>query len=141
MTSARFEEIILGRTLLEPELAARALPAFDADSLALARRWDSAVDEAIAAGDAGAYARANWEFHAHIYTLAGLPMLFGLVESLWLQVGPFMRQMAGRFGTANLEDQHALALMAIETGNEELLRQAIRQDILDGLTLVRSVID
>ena len=139
MTAERFDEIILGRTLLEPELAVRALPNMDRKALAEARALDDAVNDAIEAGDPGSYANANWNFHAFLYERAELPVLFGLVESLWLQVGPFMRQIAGRAGTASLEDQHEVALQAIADGDAELLRQAIKQDILDGKALVEDV--
>jgi DNA-binding GntR family transcriptional regulator len=141
MSAERFEEIILGRTLLEPELAVLALPRFDRQALAELQHWDEAVDRAIESGDPAAYARANWEFHACIYARAERPILFGLVESLWLQVGPFMRQIAGRAGTGALEDQHHLAIRAIETGDEALLCRAIRQDILDGQQLAQGAQD
>ncbi|TNF90951.1 MAG: GntR family transcriptional regulator [Gammaproteobacteria bacterium] len=137
MSPERFDEIVLARTLLEPELAARALPNMSEADVEQAHAWDEALNRAIEQGDPGAYGRNNWGFHSFIYQQAELPTLYGLVESLWLQVAPFMRQIVGRSGTRNLEDQHALALRAIRTGNETLLRQAIRQDILDGQMLVR----
>ncbi len=138
MSPERVDEIILGRTLLEPELAACALPHMSDRDLAEARAWDDALNQAIATGDAGAYGRTNWGFHSFIYQHARLPTLYGLVESLWLQIGPFMRQIAGRYGTAQLDDQHEVALQAIAEGDERRLREAIRQDILDGAELVRA---
>ncbi len=137
MTPEKFDEICAGRTLLEPELAARALPNFRPEDVETAREWDLQVDAAIAAGDPNAYGRANWGFHSFLYGKAGMPTLYGLVETLWLQVGPFMRQLAGRFGTANLQDQHHVAIEALSRSDEALLRQAIRQDILDGMSLIR----
>ena len=137
MTPEKFDEICAGRTLLEPELAARAMPNFLPGDLETLREWDLSVDAAIAAGDPNAYGRANWGFHSFLYRKAGMPTLYGLVEPLWLQVGAFMRQLAGRFGTANLQDQHHVAIDALSRGDEAMLRKAIRQDILDGMNLIR----
>ena len=60
-----------------------------------------------------------------------------LIETLWLQFGPFMRVVYGRYGTANLLDQHEVALAAIRDGDADALGQAIREDIRDGMSLIR----
>ncbi|HXV01837.1 MAG TPA: hypothetical protein VG166_15185 [Caulobacteraceae bacterium] len=57
-----------------------------------------------------------------------------LIETLWLQFGPFMRY--GRYGAANLVDQHQLALAAIAAGDAVALRAAISGAIADGMGLV-----
>jgi DNA-binding GntR family transcriptional regulator len=136
MDEARFAEVLLGRTLLEPELAVRALPRLGSREVRQLVRLDDAVDQAIADGDAGAYGRANWAFHHAIYVRAQLPTLLVLVEALWLQVGPFMRQVAGRIGTANLVDQHEVAIAAIRAGDAVRLQEAIGNDIRDGMNLI-----
>jgi len=136
MNRDRFDQLCLGRTLLEPELAAHALAHMTGKDITSLQRLDDRVDAAIAAGDASAYGKANWNFHSYIYVKADQPILLALVENLWLQVGPFMRQVAARYGTANLEDQHELAIEAISRRDAELLRTAIRQDILDGMSLI-----
>ena len=47
-----------------------------------------------------------------------------------------MRVVYGRFGTANLVDQHRVALDAIETRDADALRNAIASDIRDGMGLI-----
>lgn len=136
MDRSRYDQVCLGRTLLEPELAVHALAHLTKTDIARLERLDHRVDAAIATGDASAYGTANWRFHSYIYAKADQPILFALVENLWLQVGPFMRQVAARFGTANLEDQHELAIEAIRRNDADLLRSAIRQDIFDGMSLI-----
>ncbi|MDR3507661.1 MAG: FCD domain-containing protein, partial [Caulobacteraceae bacterium] len=64
------------------------------------------------------------------------PILNRLIETLWLQFGPFMRVVYGRYGTANLVDQHRVALDAIEAGDADALRRAIAGDIADGMGLI-----
>jgi DNA-binding GntR family transcriptional regulator len=78
----------------------------------------------------------NFAFHFNIYRANGRTTLNRLIETLWLQFGPFMRVVYGRYGTANLVDQHRLALDAIEDGDGSALRAAIAGDIADGMGLV-----
>ena len=59
-----------------------------------------------------------------------------LIETLWLQFGPYMRVVYGRFGTANLVDQHQVAIACIERGDAPGFVGAISMDIADGMGLV-----
>ncbi|MDE1924261.1 MAG: hypothetical protein KGI55_12590, partial [Gammaproteobacteria bacterium] len=63
-------------------------------------------------------------------------MLNRLIEILWLQFGPYMRVVYGRVGTANLVDQHAVAMQAIGERDGGKLRAAILADIRDGMGLI-----
>jgi DNA-binding GntR family transcriptional regulator len=47
-----------------------------------------------------------------------------------------MRVVYGRFGTANLVDQHRVAIACLEARDAEGLRQAISTDISDGMGLI-----
>ncbi len=59
-----------------------------------------------------------------------------LIQTLWLQFGPYMRVVYGRFGTAQLVDQHHAALAAIEAVDRAALGLAIHRDIEDGMGLI-----
>ena len=59
-----------------------------------------------------------------------------IIESLWLQFGPFMRTVVGRWGTTTVVDQHQRALAAIERGNRRALGKAIEADIMDGMRII-----
>ena len=78
----------------------------------------------------------NFQFHFTLYRANKRPTLNRLIETLWLQFGPFMRVIYGRFGTANLIDQHRVAVDAIQSGDAEALRRAIASDISDGMGLI-----
>jgi DNA-binding GntR family transcriptional regulator len=88
------------------------------------------------AGEVIGYMECNFAFHFNIYRANGRATLNRLIETLWLQFGPFMRVVYGRYGAANLVDQHRLALDAIEAGDAAALRAAIAGDIADGMGLV-----
>jgi DNA-binding GntR family transcriptional regulator len=99
-------------------------------------RIDDSIDKAMSEGDVNGYLRANHMFHFTIYRLARADMLLALVESVWLQFGPFMRMAYGRFGTSKLEDQHDAAIAAMRRGDVAGLRYAIAADIEQGMGFI-----
>jgi DNA-binding GntR family transcriptional regulator len=136
MSAERFTDLLDCRLLLEPEAAVLALPHIAPAMLKQLREIDAALDTAMENGDVIAYMECNFAFHFNIYRANGRPILNRLIEALWLQFGPFMRVVYGRFGTANLVDQHRIALDAIEARDAEALRRAIAGDIADGMGLI-----
>jgi DNA-binding GntR family transcriptional regulator len=136
MSSTRFTELCLARSLLEPELAALALPRTTKADIDAMVALDAAIDRALAQGDTEAYMRQNYAFHFRLYRTAGSAVLLPLVESLWLQVGPFLRMVVGRLGTSCVVDRHQAAVRALRDRDEAGLRDAIRADILDGQEII-----
>jgi DNA-binding GntR family transcriptional regulator len=47
-----------------------------------------------------------------------------------------MRVVYGRYGTANMVDQHVVATKAIADGDADTLRRAIAEDIGDGMRMI-----
>jgi len=136
MTAERFADLLHCRELLEPEAAAMALPYIDAARLKRLRAIDDALGVALRTGDVQSYMERNFEFHFTIYRAPPRTTIVRLIETLWLQFGPHMRVVYGRFGTANLVDQHQVALRAIRERNATRLKRAIRADIRDGMGLI-----
>jgi DNA-binding GntR family transcriptional regulator len=136
MSAERFTDLLDCRLLLEPEAAALALPHITPARLKHLREIDAALDAAMENGDVIAYMECNFEFHFNLYRANDRPTLNRLIEALWLQFGPFMRVVYGRYGTANLVDQHRIALDAIAANDAGALRRAIASDIADGMGLI-----
>ena len=136
MTAERFADLLRCRELLEPEAAALALPYIDAARLKRLRAVDDALGVALRTGDVQSYMERNFEFHFLIYRAQPRATIVQLIETLWLQFGPHMRVVYGRFGTANLVDQHQVALRAIRERSAARLKRAIRADIRDGMGLI-----
>jgi DNA-binding GntR family transcriptional regulator len=136
MTQERFDDLLRCRLLLEPEAAVLALPHIDAARLARLREIDAALDAAIESGDPDAYMESNHAFHFTLYTAQGRRTLTQLIETLWLQFGPFMRVVYGRIDAIHLVDQHRAAIKAIAAGDADALRAAIAGDIEDGMGLI-----
>jgi DNA-binding GntR family transcriptional regulator len=136
MTAERFSDLLRCRELLEPEAAVAALSYIDAARLRKLKSVDDSIGNALKSGDVNAYMAGNFNFHFLIYSAQPRRTLLQLIETLWLQFGPFMRVVYGRFGTAHLTDQHELMLRAMRAGNAAHLKRALLADIRDGMGLI-----
>ena len=136
MTTERFDELIRARVLLEGEAAERALPFIDAERLAAIRAHDARLEACLAADDAQGYMTANHAFHFAIYRAAPSTVLVPLIETLWLQFGPFMRLVYEQLDMSHIVDQHERAIRAIEARDAVRLRAAIEADIGDGMSII-----
>lgn len=136
LSNDRIEELAALRSLLEPELALRALPRAH---LALIDRMETiniAIAEQIAKHDASGYIRTNLEFHRTLYLRAQAPAILAMVETVWLQLGPTMRALYGRLNRTELPKNHSLIVAALRAGDEPGLRLAVRADVTQGLRLL-----
>jgi DNA-binding GntR family transcriptional regulator len=136
MTAARFDDLLRCRLLLEPEAAARAMSHIDASRLQSLREIDAALDRTIAERDADGYMSNNHAFHFTLYNAQPGRTMAQLIETLWLQFGPFMRLVYEGLSGAPVNDQHQAAISAIAAGDAEALRRAIAADISDGMGLI-----
>lgn len=136
LSTERIEELAALRSLLEPELAVRALPRAH---LALIDRMETinrAIAEQIARHDASGYIRTNLEFHRTLYLRAQAPAMLAMAETVWLQLGPTMRALYGRLNRTELPKNHRLIVAALRAGDEPGLRLAVRADVTQGLRLL-----
>jgi DNA-binding GntR family transcriptional regulator len=133
MTDARFLCLIETRILLETAAARRALPHIGAARLADLRKLDHAVNEAFARTDLDRTIEANLAFHRRLYTYVPNDVLTPLIESIWLQIGPFMRAALRQAHVYYRHDRHDEALEAIARGDERALAAAIEADVRDGM--------
>lgn len=138
LTPEKFDEIFAARLLLEPEISARALANADKALIKTMQRIDGELQEAIDNGDPDRYSLKNWEFHFTLYQAGNSPIILRLIESVWLQFGPFMRKVTGRLGTSYVVDQHENAVVALKNKDEDALRKAIELDIRDGMERIAS---
>ena len=136
MTSAAFVNLMDARTVLEGAAAERAAGHINGNNLRTIRRNCAERMDAIKAGDIGAYLRANYDFKFAIYRHCGNEEMIFLIETLWMQVGPFLRNMADWFKGDLAElmaiDHHAEALAALEAKDGPRAREAIEKDIREG---------
>jgi len=147
MTAMKFNELCEARMAIEPHAAARALPYIDATRLAELRQMDSLIDEAQERGDLEQVSLLNQNFHRALYTANPHQVTLPLIESLWLQLGPFMRLATSKLDEHYLVDRHNEAMRAIEKQDAFALQLAITADIREGISfagtpeLLKSFID
>lgn len=133
LTNDRIEELAQIRALLEPELGSRALRRAH---LALIDRMEAINDanaRAVNLQDPINYIRTNLEFHRTLYLRAQSPAILGLLETVWLQLGPTMRALYTRLRRTTPPPHHRHMLEALRAGDDAALRLAIRTDVTQGL--------
>ncbi len=132
----RIEELASLRALLEPELSSRALPRAHMALIERLQVINAAISEHVAKEDAVAYIRSNLEFHRTLYLRAQAPAMLAMCETVWLQLGPTMRALYGRFRRSEPPYHHRLIIAALKAGDEPSLRLAVRTDVTQGLRLL-----
>lgn len=84
-------------------------------------------------GDESQHLANHRDFHFAVYRLSGSTTLMPIIESLWLQLGPYLRQATSQgfhLGGEGMGDRHHLALLkALEERDEKAARKAVEQDI------------
>lgn len=133
LSPERIEELAKIRALIEPELAARALPRAHFALIDRLAKINGANAEAVARHDAIAYIRTNLEFHRTLYLRAQAPAMLALTETVWLQLGPTMRALYTRLRRNEAPPHHRMILAALKAGDEPGLRLAVRTDVTQGL--------
>jgi len=133
LTPERIEELASIRALLEPEMAARALPRAHFALIDRLAAINALNAEAVAKQDAVAYVRTNLEFHRTLYLRAQAPAMLAMCETVWLQLGPTMRALYSRLRRNDPPQQHRMILAALRAGDEPGLRLAVRTDVTQGL--------
>ncbi|MGR3364699.1 MAG: GntR family transcriptional regulator [Maritimibacter harenae] len=136
LTPERIEELAALRALLEPELAARALPRAHLALIERLRTINSRVAEVVAKHDVTGYIRSNLEFHRTLYLRAQAPAMLAMAETVWLQLGPTMRALYMSRDRSDLQKHHRAILAALAAGDEPGLRLAVRTDVTQGLRML-----
>lgn len=134
--SERIEELAALRALLEPELAARALPRAHMALIERMQAIQTSIAESIVKEDAIGYIRANLDFHRVLYLRAQAPAMLAMAETVWLQLGPTMRKLYGRLQRTAAPHNHRLIIAALKAGDEPGLRLAMRTDVTQGLKML-----
>ena len=133
LTPERIEELAAIRALIEPEMAARALPRAHFALIDRLAAINTLNAEAVARQDAVAYIRTNLEFHRTLYLRAQAPAMLAICETVWLQLGPTMRALYARLRRNEPPAHHRHILAALRAGDEPGLRLAVRTDVTQGL--------
>jgi|TARA_R110002126_G_scaffold83184_4_gene203314 DNA-binding GntR family transcriptional regulator len=141
LTRRRFDELMQARQQLEPLCAMRALPFMTSEKIAEMEACDQRMNHSYTTGDAGVYMQENYQFHFTLYRAGASEVLVPLLESVWMQFGPFMRSVFKMEEKSDIVDKHQMTLEAIRRNDAEALGLAIRADIADGVHLLKQTLD
>jgi DNA-binding GntR family transcriptional regulator len=133
LSPERIEELAVIRSMLEPEMASRALPRAHFALIDRLAAINALNQEAVLNQDAVAYVRTNLEFHRTLYLRAQTPAMLAMCETVWLQLGPTMRALYQKLRRREVPHHHKMILAALRAGDDPGLRLAIRTDVTQGL--------
>lgn len=124
------QDICALRILLEGRAAEQAAINRDKAQLADLNRFCSEIEKAVAKEDLDRFLEANYKFHMTIATMSGIAFIGDLLESLWMRMGPVVRQ--AKLQPRHLRkaaEFHRLAYTSIVNGDSEGAAAAIRDDV------------
>ena len=136
LSAERVEELSTLRSLLEPELASRALPRVHNALIERLQAINTSIEQRVSRGEKHLYIRGNLEFHRALYLRAQSPAMLALVETIWLQLGPTLRQLYETQNRTPNIDMHRRIIGALKAGDEPGLRLAIRADVTGALRMI-----
>jgi len=144
MTRARFRELTAVRLAVEgfaAEEAARNRA--EADLAAMRRLEEAFLAEARSPNPRADQAvRANKELHFAVYRASGLPTLVGIIEGLWLKIGPVLnfdlKASPERLRTGGATEHHRRLVAAVKAGDVDAARSALVDDIEGAANFIES---
>ncbi len=141
------DDLARARCLIEGQMTALALARLGQEDFARLRALTADCDAAFRGDDpdkAHITSELNHDFHFYIYRTAGSAVLIPIVESLWLQSGPYVR------AAAEIHDErrdipathfHWALIEALERGDEAASVAAVTDDIRRSFNLIRQRLD
>lgn len=128
-----YREILKIRLELEPMAARSAAARMSNEEMDRIDGVAAAHLAAIKAGQAHETLAANTEFHFSIYRASQEQVLTGIIESLYLRVGPTLNLLFPQYcGSLTGHEAHMQAIAALRRRDGDALGMAIRQDLAEG---------
>jgi DNA-binding GntR family transcriptional regulator len=144
MTHARFREITRVRLAVEGFAAQEAARNRSAADLSALQRFEEAfrAEAHSSRPRADRAVRANKELHFALYRATGLPTLTGIIEGLWLKIGPVLnfdlKVSPERLRSGGAVEHHRRLVAAVERGEAEAARRALMDDIAEAARFIES---
>jgi DNA-binding GntR family transcriptional regulator len=132
LTHAQYVDLVRIRAEIEGYAAAQAASRISASAVGKLRMLNKAMSAASKGGDRDSYILRNQEFHFLIYDASGSTVIKPIIESLWLQAGPYLALLfdEGPHAKSAL-DRHEGAVEALKKGDARMARTMIAGDITD----------
>lgn len=147
ITRERLDDLARARRLIEGQVTALALPRLTRDDFSRLRQLTDDCEAAFRKEDedkAHHTSELNHDFHFYIYRAAGSAVLIPIVESLWLQSGPYVRaaaQIHDEHRDISATHYHWALIEALERGDAKGSIKALTDDITRSFNLIRGRLD
>ena len=129
MTAEKFDEIVHWRVELESAAVRAACRKVTPELIRRLEEINKQIIEAVESDHKDALLPLNYEFHFTIYGAAQLEVLRPMIESLWLQAGPFTYYSTPSPRALWDVRHHRDLLNALQRGDESDAQQAVTRDI------------
>ncbi len=142
MTRDKILELRDIRLALEGLATEKAASRFTRDHGSTLRRIATELMAARNRGDTVADRQKIREFHFTLYAIADQPTLLRVIESLWLQTGPYMNLLYPDFISSPRGPERRLRIVkALQAHDGATARREMQGDIGDALTYVAGLAD
>jgi len=138
LTQRALRDLREARVAIEGLAVTRAAACVSAESLAILRSYIDVQSETDESHASQASAEHNRAFHFAIYRQSGSSVLLPIIESLWLQFGPYLRDASERFDGRDARGTcfHVDLVDALARGDAAAARTALEADIGRAFDLV-----
>ncbi len=133
----RFKDLVEVRVEIEGYAAARAAARATPELARRLEQLNQAMIGAAQIGDRELYIARNQEFHFLIYETAGSEVLLPVIETFWLQSGPYIACVFSEGPNPKVDlDRHRGAIDALRRRDADRARAMIGGDIMDAAQII-----
>ncbi len=141
MLRTRFDELVQLRIMLEGLAVASAATKISKEAIVQLEEFNQGfIAEMRQPRTSRQSFLLNKEFHFAIYRAAGMPVLLGMIENMWLQFGPFLHfsmGVKGRMATNKFApESHRRMIQSMKERDGEIGRKALEDDIRGAVELI-----
>ncbi len=135
MTREKLDELVSARICLEKQAAVNAVANITRGQVTKLVKLNEAIDRSIARQNHRQYLVKHREFHFFLYRIGAGQVFVPLIESVWLQISPFLRFTLSleHLESYNTNDRHVEVIDALEKKDATALGFAIEADIRHGI--------
>lgn len=133
-------EIYAIRINLEGLAAERAATNATLEETANVQAICARMDEMFGSIDLKSFYTLNYDFHMAIYRAAHMPVLYRVIQPLWLRISPFLWSLNYEPHLRFSMEQHHQALAALLRRDGAGLKRAIENDIQRAATMLESIL-
>lgn len=143
MSPEHLDDLCRCRLLVEGEAASLAAKRIDAATIERLEEINGEYLSCYGAGNIREMLVANQTFHFSVYRESGSKLLFSIIETLWLQSGPYLSLLMDATPEvgepmAVVTHHHRELVDALRRADSQAARRALRADISDAADLFRA---